>query len=403
VNFPSTLEDGGAWVALFNKAWRERDVELAERVGRMLLIQSPERSDYANALQQARSQAGNLNSWPSPRVTLQLAPRSGRALLFKRWFTALDLFRRGDAQRSIPLFRAIAGLVPQEAPFAFGMNLRDDEETLNILNRKSTGAESWNLVEEIPALPRPLTVLVSGNQSYIDQYLTGFLESLSAVSPGLHVHIHYSDPKYPPDQQLETARSGHPRLEISGSWSDGRAMKRPVYYACARFLVAPHLMRQTMAPILIVDLDATFKRDPMAHLPILNKVDMGFLISEGGYHWNTVKAGLVWITPTDNGFGFAHGLASYTAATLESGECCWTLDQTALWATHRHLPSICPDAKVINLRVPLDDAGHRTAIAEDLVLQMSVSRERSIARAQAKSKTPPRRSEDPMDNKPDKS
>ena len=233
MNFPVTIDDDQAWISLFNEAWRERDSELAGRVGRMLMVKSPERSDYANALQQSRSQTGALESWPSPRIILKLAPRSGRALLLKRWFDALGQFRRGDIQQSIPMFRTIDRMLPEEAPFAFGMNLREDGETLKIINRISTVSEVWNPIEEIPTGPRPLTVLVSGNQSYIDQYLVNFLGSLAAVSPGLHVHIHFCDPLHPQKKQLKTARSNNPKVEISGSWSDGRAMKPPVFYACA--------------------------------------------------------------------------------------------------------------------------------------------------------------------------
>ena len=62
MNFPATIDDDHAWTSLFNKAWRERDSELAERVGRMLMVKSPERSDYAHALQQSRSQTGALET-----------------------------------------------------------------------------------------------------------------------------------------------------------------------------------------------------------------------------------------------------------------------------------------------------------------------------------------------------
>lgn len=112
------------------------------------------------------------------------------------------------------MFCTIARMLPEEAPFAFGMNLREDGETLKTLNRISTVSEVW---KERPAGPRPLMVLVSDNQSFIDQYLVNFLGSLAAVSPGLHVHIHFCDPLHQPKQRLKTAKSGNPKLEISGS------------------------------------------------------------------------------------------------------------------------------------------------------------------------------------------
>ena len=164
-------------------------------------------------------------------------------------------------------------------------------------------------------------------------------------------------------------------------------MRRPVYFACARFLVAPHLMRQTKAPVLIVDVDATFNRDPTDRLPLLTSADIGLSLTEGGNHWNTVKAGLLWVMPTDSGFRFADGLAAYLEAALTSRECCWTLDQTALWAAYRHIGSICPNARIINLLAAKIEIDEVIDLAEDLVFQMSVSRERSIARARAKARS----------------
>jgi hypothetical protein len=387
VTFPANLDDDTAWVDLFNHAWRERDVDLAERVGRMLMARSPERHDFANALQQVRSQAGRLDSWPSPRITHYLAPNNGRSVLLKRWFEVLQMFRDGGVQRSVPIFRRIARALPEETPFAFGINLRDDAETLELLTGNGPSDQVWNPVAESGAAPRPLTVLVSGNQEYIDRYAPDFLRSASLISPGLHVHLHFCDPKVEPARQLETARLDYPSLDISGSWSDGQTMRRPVYYACARFLVAPHLMRRTMAPVLIIDVDATFNRDPGGHLSTLDLADVGLSITEGGNHWNIVKAGLVWLKPTDGGFRFANGLAAYLEAVLTSGECCWTLDQTALWTTYRHAGSVCPSAKIINLHATKIETKPPVDLARDLVSQKSVSYERSIARARARAKT----------------
>ena len=388
MTYPNSLDDDLAWIELFNRAWREREVDQAERVGRMLMIKSPERPDFANALQRVRSQYGRLDSWPSPRITMRLAPNDGKTILLKRWADALRLFRDGDITGSIPILRQISRVMPDEAPFAFGINLRDDAETARLFDGASPADQVWNQVGEISDKPRPFTVLASGNQEYIDRFAAGLLRSAASVSPGLNVHIHFCDPKSEPAQQIADAQARYPSLEISGSWSLGQTMRRPVYFACARFLVVPHLLRHTQNPVLVVDVDASFKRDPMDHLSILEKADIGLSITEGSNHWHTVKAGLQWITPSEDGFRFANGLAAYLESALTSGECCWTLDQTALWAAYRHIQSARPNAKLINLFQAKTEMGQEFSLAADLVDQVSASSQRASARAKAKAPKP---------------
>jgi hypothetical protein len=384
MTYPNSLDDDPAWIELFNRAWRERAVDQAERVGRMLMIKSPERSDFANALQRVRSQYGRLGFWPSPRITMCLAPNDGKTLLLKRWADALLLFRNDDITGAIPILRQIARAMPDEAPFAFGINLRGNAESARLFDGASPTDQVWNPIGEISEKPRPFTVLACGNQEYIDRYASGLLRSAASVSPCMNVHIHFCDPKSDAAQQIAEVQERYPSLEISGSWSLGRTMRRPVYFACARFLVVPHLLRRTRAPVLVVDIDASFKRDPMDYLSILEKADIGLSITEGSNHWHTVKAGLQWITPSEDGFRFANGLARYLDSALTSGECCWTLDQTALWATYRHFQSIRPNAELINLFQAKTETGQEFNLAADLVDQVSASSQRASARAKAK-------------------
>jgi hypothetical protein len=386
VTSPADPRDERAWIEILNQAWHEKEFALAERVSRILMILSPEKHDFANTLQRVRSQLGVFDSWPSPRTTAHLAPRDGRSILFKRWFDALRLFRDGDIDRSIPMLRKIAKALPEESPFAFGMNLRDEQQTTALLASIEPNDDVWNPVGDIINEHRPFTFLVSCNQNYMDQYGPDFLSSISDKCPGAHVHLHYCDPRTPPEAQLGTARANHPGLRITASWSLSENQPRPTYFACARYLVAPHLLKQTMSPVLIVDIDATLRREPGEHLAILRGMDVGLSITEGGNHWNTVKAGTFWVTPTDAGMRFSIGLARYLHAALVSTECCWTLDQTALWAAYEYYEHAMPDAKFLNLYKATSSTGREINLVEELFVQIFASRKRIVDRKRGRSR-----------------
>ncbi len=384
--YPSALNDDAGWKACLNESWHERDVDHAEKIAKILMIKTPQSAEFIIALLHIRGYKGEIDLWPSPRLAVMLAPRDGRAVLYKRWFTALRLFDEGDVDGAIPLMRTIGGALRTETPFAFGLNLRTSEETLALLRGgEPPSGTFWHPVEPISGDGRRFTILLAGNQDYMDRFCVDFLRSAAEKSPRASIHLHYCDPAITPRRQLDDAREAFPELRISASWSVRRDLPRPTYFACARFLVAPHLLRLTEAPILIADLDATLRRDPAEFMEVLEGADLGLAVSENGKHWNTVKAGLLWAAPTRSGMRFMSGLAHYLEAVLTSKDCIWTLDQTALWAARRHMAETCPDTVVLNLYDVRMPDGRDLDLVEEMTVQISASRVRAIARARAKS------------------
>jgi hypothetical protein len=387
---PASLEDDAAWTACLNSGWHERDFDFAEKIAKIMIVKSPEKVKLMTALLHIHQHTGEIDLWPPPRLAVILSPHDGRALLYKRWFTALRLYEKGDVEGAITVFRVIARVLRKEAPFAFGLNLRNHEESLALLRGGDTSSDNtWNPVEPISRDGRPFTILVSGNQEYMKRFGHGFLRSVAEKSPGANVHLHLCDPGTDPIDLLLQARSTFPELHVSASWSKRPDLPRPTYFACARFLIAPRILRQTGAPILVVDLDAVLRRDPTAFIAAFDGVDLGLAVSENSAHWNTVKANMVWAAPTEVGLRFMSGLANYLEVALTSSECVWTLDQTALWAARHHIEATCPGARLINLyRAQLQD-GRCLNLFEEILAHTSESRARSIARARARRAPPP--------------
>jgi len=383
--YPADLNADAAWIACINQSWHERDFEHAEKIGKILLLKAPANAKFMTALLHIRAHIGEIDIWPDPRLSTFLAPREGRPLLYKRWFSDLRKLRDGEIDGAIRLFRIIADAVKKEAPFAFGLNLREHDQTLALLQQEKLLSKIfWNPVQPISDDNRPFTILGAGNQDYMDRYSGDLLRSVNEKCPGAFIHFHYCDPNVDPERQLGEARAAFPSLRISASWSVQRELPRPTYFACARYLIAPQLLRQTQAPLLILDLDATLRCNPTDFLGVLSDVDLGLSITDNSNHWNTIKAGMLWAAPTHNGVRFMTGLANYLNAVLTSSQCMWTLDQTALWTTHRHIPKICPDARVINLHKASLPDGRTLNLVEEITNQLSVSKSRAIARARAR-------------------
>lgn len=372
--FPA-LHDDASWDTLLHLAWRERDIINAEKIARILILVRPDASKLVTALLHIRAYAGRIGEWPSPRISVMLSPSDGRALLYKRWYLALELFHENKIEEATSYFKAIAKALPKEAPFSFGANLRTGPETERLLNpEKPLTTGYWNPIpQKFPTQP-PFTMLVGADQTYIDRHLEDFLRSVFETGTSGHVHVHVCDP--PGTQLLQTNLAVASDMEayVSCSWSRGGRFQRPTYFACARFLVTPHLLRRTQAPVLIVDIDATILTKPEHYLGFLAKADVGLPISEGVNFWNTVKAGLTWIAPTKAGLAFADGLANYIESTLTSAECAWTLDQTALWAALQNTKQRALETIIVNLYRLQTEGGGEENMVDAMTRQKFASR-----------------------------
>jgi hypothetical protein len=372
--FPALHDDAG-WDTLLHLAWRERDIFNAERIARILILVRPEASKLVTALLHIRAYAGRIGEWPSPRIAVVLSPSDGRALLYKRWYLALELFHENKIEEATPYFKAIAKALPKEAPFSFGANLRTGPETEWLLNPDQQLTRGfWNPIPQKNPTQPPFTMLVGADQTYIDRHLKEFLRSVFETGTSGHVHVHVCDPPGTKPHQSDFAVSSDMEAHVSCSWSRGARFQRPTYFACARFLVAPYLLRQTQAPVLIVDIDATILTKPEHYLGVLANADVGLPISDGVNFWNTVKAGLTWIAPTKAGLAFADSLANYIESALTSSECSWTLDQTALWAALRNTKQRALETIIVNLYRLQTEGGGEENMVDAITRQKFASR-----------------------------
>jgi tetratricopeptide (TPR) repeat protein len=109
---------------------------------------------------------------------------------------------------------------------------------------------------------------------------------------------------------------------------------RNTYYACARFLQLPHLIRRYNCPLLMLDVDSIVLRDLR---PLLDQVetegcDIGMIVGEPGEVWGTYWADHVAILPTPLALEFFTLAAKYIRHFFNNGVNDWFLDQVAIFA-----------------------------------------------------------------------
>jgi hypothetical protein len=285
-------------------------------------------------------------------------------------------FRNQEISKSIPIFRSIAKALPAELPFSFGANLRGDVETREILRRPSQFHAKFlrNTTTSFRKLD-DLTILVSVDQYYFLRLGSEFLESVQKKAPGAHVHIHFCDWDIPVGNVLDDLAKRWGEIRISASSSHSGRMQRRTYYACARLLVLPDILTLTRSPVLMVDFDSTFRRDPRTLLPQLRDVDVGVSESKGTSFWNIINASFLWVAPSSLGIQFAENVRRYLFSVLSSPESTWTADQTALWVIFRHMKDNVPVIRFANLRSHTGGGSHARDLKLETIEHKSVSRQ----------------------------
>lgn len=115
---------------------------------------------------------------------------------------------------------------------------------------------------------------------------------------------------------------------------------RRAYFTCARFLVAPELLRQYNCPVLITEADCLINwtwSDIAGHIA---DADIGHLYSSmwNWVPWTKIPAGIVLFAPSIGGIEHADYIARFIRHAFEcegAGNAdLWTVDQVALWLAH---------------------------------------------------------------------
>jgi tetratricopeptide (TPR) repeat protein len=188
----------------------------------------------------------------------------------------------------------------------------------------------------------PWVVMAGADGGYFARFGARFARSVRArcgIAGVLHLHL--VDPAPEHLAALAALRAELAPLRVE--WTIERPDLPPApearrtYYACARFLRLPQLLRRHRCPLVVLDIDSEVLRDlaPLTAQVIAEGADLGMIVGDPGEVWGSCWADHVALAPTPRAAEFAALVAAYIGHFLDAGRHDWFLDQVALYAV-RH-------------------------------------------------------------------
>ena len=267
-----------------------------------------------------------------------------------------DLFRRPRAVTApgaaVAAQSGSAGSVPLPDDPGRGLRAAVDLVPAFLATLRAAPADSG---QELPVL-RPgarAIVLASCDPDYFRHFALPFASSLAknaGVGTSLHLQIVGPDRWIP--EEFEALVAETPGLDIVWAASPlaaahaGDASR--TWYACARFLVLPVLLRRHALPVLVADLDLLVTAALGDALARHSDADVVLARDRAeGPPWTLFVPSPLLVRPTPAGIAFADLAAAYVAHYLGRGIAPWGLDRIALAAAHLDAANRAPPSRVV--------------------------------------------------------
>jgi len=183
------------------------------------------------------------------------------------------------------------------------------------------------------------TVLVSGNPSYLSEFLPAVASSLRTSSPSINLHVHVM---LNPNEKLNPViLDTNPVSSVSFETYSPASVAG---YTTRRFIRLFEILSKLQQAILLTDIDSRFIKD-------VRDIFDAYMHDVTIYERKTelyinqyIAAGMLLCRPTPGGLRFAQAIYKYLN-TLESqlGSLSWFSDQMALLATKLWVSRACTD------------------------------------------------------------
>lgn len=193
-----------------------------------------------------------------------------------------------------------------------------------------------------PAVDAPAeagcVVFAGCDSRYFRRFSDAFVNSVAMSGAKAAIHFHIVDLDDDARDHLERLRRRHPRLGIQATaeaTAPGIAdADRRTYYACARFLQLPGLLRAYGRPVLMLDIDLVVLRDVGPLLAQLDAEGADIALTHGAPHdpWCRLWADAVLCAASPAAIAAFEAVRAYLLHFLGRGAAVWFLDQVALYA-----------------------------------------------------------------------
>ncbi|EPY00191.1 tetratricopeptide repeat protein [Magnetospirillum fulvum] len=182
-----------------------------------------------------------------------------------------------------------------------------------------------------------IVVVAGGDSHYFLKYSDALVNSLAISGTRARLHFHIVDPTPAAFAQAERLRRRFPALPIevgTESTPDHIAADRKrTYYACARFLHLPDLLRHHRRPVLMLDMDMVILRDvtQLVEQFLGEGKDIALIAGTQADPWCRLWADVILVRPTPAALDYLDTVRAYIRHFFDSGDAVWFLDQVALY------------------------------------------------------------------------
>jgi hypothetical protein len=135
-------------------------------------------------------------------------------------------------------------------------------------------AEPAAVVERLPVRidegeprlgPRPYVLAAACDARYFERFAPGFVATAARTMPGATLHFHVMEADAASRSLCADLAASAPDLALNLSTEGASPFKSGAYYASARFLIGPDLLRRYQRPLVLLDADIEFEQalDPL--------------------------------------------------------------------------------------------------------------------------------------------
>lgn len=112
---------------------------------------------------------------------------------------------------------------------------------------------------------RPYVLAAACDARYFERFAPGFVASAARTMPGATVHFHVMEADAGSRALFAELAAAAPDLSLNLSTETASPFKSGAYYASARFLIGPDLLRRYDRPLVLLDADIEFEQalDPL--------------------------------------------------------------------------------------------------------------------------------------------
>lgn len=183
---------------------------------------------------------------------------------------------------------------------------------------------------------RPYVLAAACDARYFERFAPGFVASAARTMPGATLHFHVMEADGTSRALFAELAAGAPDLALNLTTEAASPFKSGAYYASARFLVGPDLLRRYGRPLVLLDADVEFEQalDPL----IAAAAGSGFACfrHDGAGPCSRYPAVLSVTRPQQGGAILLERIRLFVLAKLDiEWPFNWMLDQAALGSVIR--------------------------------------------------------------------